>query len=302
MALDKTCKLAWIVDTIRRARKITFEDLNGKWMENEDLSGGKPLLKRTFHKWKWDIMDTFGLIVECEKGADYAYYIENAEEFDNCSIENWLLNTYSVSNSLTQSMSIKDRVLLENVPSGQLYLDSILKAMQEDRFIYITYYNYWRGDVREHCLLPLCVKLFRQRWYVVGRVLDTGEDRIYSLDRFQTLHVSEQKGVYPKDFDAQDFFANCFGVIRGGDNAVENVTLKVSAAQANYLRALPMHASQKEVEQQEDYSIFELKVCPTFDFQQELFWNMDKLEVLAPQWLRDEMKATAKRIVEKYKE
>ena len=39
MALNQTNKLVWIVETIYRARKISFEELNLRWMNNVDLSG-----------------------------------------------------------------------------------------------------------------------------------------------------------------------------------------------------------------------------------------------------------------------
>ena len=169
MALNQTNKLVWIVNTIYKARKITFEELNRRWMDNVDLSGGEEMLKRTFHKWKWNIFDTFGLMIECEKTAPYRYYIENVDDMKSDGIENWLLSTYSVSNALIESKSIKDRIILEDVPSGREYLEPILEAMKINRFIHITYYNYWRDDLREHYLMPLCMKLFRQRWYMVGR-------------------------------------------------------------------------------------------------------------------------------------
>ena len=41
MALNQTNKLVWIVDTIYKAGKITFEELNRRWMNNVDLSGGE---------------------------------------------------------------------------------------------------------------------------------------------------------------------------------------------------------------------------------------------------------------------
>ena len=36
MALNQTNKLVWLVETIYRARKISFEELNRRWMDNED--------------------------------------------------------------------------------------------------------------------------------------------------------------------------------------------------------------------------------------------------------------------------
>ena len=75
------------------------------------------LLKRTFHKWKWkwkwNIFDTFGISIDCEKVAPYRYYIANVDDMKSDSIQNWLLNTLSVSNSLLENKSNKDRIILE---------------------------------------------------------------------------------------------------------------------------------------------------------------------------------------------
>lgn len=169
MALNQTNKLVWIVETIYLAHKISFEELNRRWMDNVDLSGGEEMLKRTFHKWKWNIFDTFGLSIECEKTAPYRYYIANENDMKSGSIGNWLLSTLSVSNFLLESKSIKNRIILEDVPSGREYLELIIDAMKKNRFIHITYFTYWKGSTHDHYVMPLCVKLFRQRWYMVGR-------------------------------------------------------------------------------------------------------------------------------------
>ena len=44
MALNQTNKLVWIVETIYRAHKISFEELNHRWMDNVDLNGGEEML------------------------------------------------------------------------------------------------------------------------------------------------------------------------------------------------------------------------------------------------------------------
>lgn len=302
MALNQTNKLVWIVETIYKAHKITFEDLNRKWMDNVDLSGGEEMLERTFHKWKWNIFDTFGLVIECEKAAPYRYYIENIDDMKRGSIENWLLSTYSVSNSLIESKSIKDRILLEDIPSGREYLEPIIDAMKKNRFIHITHYNYWREDTREHYLMPLCVKLFRQRWYLVGRTWPSGKDTLYSLDRIRDFRLSSHTFEFPEDFSPQEYFDGCFGIIPDKNCKVEDVLLKVNVGQANYMRDLPMMENQLEVERNDEYSIFKLRVRPTFDFQQELLWNREELEVLEPRWLRKEIAGAIKRMWNKYKE
>lgn len=302
MPLNQTNKLVWIANTIHSARKITFEELNSRWVEDDDISRGKPMLKRTFIKWKWAILDTFGLNIECEKTAPYRYYIDNDEDLRQGNIENWLLNTYSVSNSLSGSKSIKDRIILEDVPSGREYLDPIINAMKKNRFIHIVYYNYWRDDEKEHYLMPLCVKLFRQRWYMVGRKWPANEDLVFCLDRIRDFQLSSHSFEYPEDFKPKEFFDGCFGVITEKSCKIEDVVLKVSAGQANYLRDLPMMPgeAQQETERNEDYSIFKLRVRPSFDFQQELLWNRDEMEVLEPLWLRKEIAGIIKRMWNKY--
>lgn len=300
MALNQINKLVWIVETIYKARRISFEDLNHCWIENVELSGGEEMQKRTFHKWKWNIFDTFGLSIECEKSAPYRYYIENMDDMKRGSIENWLLSTYSVSNSLMESKSIKDRILLEDVPSGQEYLEPILEAMKKNRFIHITYYNYWREDTREHYVMPLCVKLFRQRWYMIGRKWPSGSDLVYCLDRIRDFRLSSHIFEYPTDFSPQEYFEGCIGVITGDGCDIQKVRLKVSSGQANYFRDLPLHESQEEMEQTEDYSIFEYQLRPTFDFQQEILRNSEDVEVIEPIWLRKEIAGKIKRMWNKY--
>lgn len=302
MPLNQTNKLSWIVETISRARFITFEDLNRKWVENEDMSHGEELHKRTFHKWRQSIRDTFGLEIECDNSGEYRYYIANLSDMKSGSIEQWLLNTYSISNSIESSKGIRDRIILEDNPSGLAYLDRIISAMKINKTIHIVYYNHWRGDERPHHLMPLCVKLFRQRWYLVGRSCDDGSIKIFSLDRIRELSQDETSFDYPEDFVPEQYFANAFGVIVDERVGVERVRLKVDAHQANYLRTLPIHGgNQREVERNNEYSIFELYIRPTFDFQQEILWNGETMEVLSPQWLRDQVADRIGKMNELYK-
>ena len=48
MAKNLLNKYVWLVDTIYKAKQITFEEINSRWLDN-DMSEGKPLALRTFH-------------------------------------------------------------------------------------------------------------------------------------------------------------------------------------------------------------------------------------------------------------
>ena len=106
----------------------------------------------------------------------------------------------------------------------------------------------------------------------------------------------------PKNWDANEYFAGSFGIIADQHVEPQTVKLKVSAGQANYIRDLKMHESQKEIEHNDEYSIFAYRLRPTFDFMQEILWNGEDMEVLEPLWLRKEMAGIIKHMWNKYKE
>ena len=296
-------KYVWVIETIYRRHKISYNDLNELWVNDKDISRGKDLPKRTFDNWRVVIGDMFGIDISNENSGRYRYYIENEEDINENGIRSWLYNAFSVSNALANSQSIKDRILLEYIPSGQEYLHPIISAMKENRVLNITYHSYWKDVESNFDVQPYCVKLFRQRWYMVAKstYYDEGP-RIYSLDRIRELNTKDETFVMPKDWNAEDYFNGCFGII--ADQSVEKqmVKLKATAIQAKYIRDLKIHESQKEIERNEEYSIFTFNIRPQFDFQQEILKNGEEVEVLEPQWLREEIAGKIKRMSDSYKE
>ena len=296
-------KYVWVIETIYRRGKISFKELNELWLR-DDISRGVDIPKRTFDNWRYAIWDMFGIDIVNENRGEYRYYIENEEDISKNGLRSWLYNTISVSNALVNSQSVKDRIVLEYVPSGQQYLQSIIEAMKENRVLNITYHSYWKDEENNFDVQPYCVKLFRQRWYMVGRstysyYYEKGP-RIYSLDRIKYLHTKDETFEMLKDWSAEEFFDGCFGIIADHRMEAQTVKIKVSSGQANYIRDLKIHESQNEEERNEEYSIFKYFIRPTFDFQQEILWNGEDMEVLEPEWLRKEIAGKIKRMCNKY--
>lgn len=296
-------KYVWLIETIYRAKKITFKEINERWKDNVEMSGGEKIPLRTFNNWRYAIQDMFGLFIENERCGSYRYYIDNEEDISNNGLRSWIYSTYCVGNALAGSQSIKSRILLEDVPSGQVYLHAIIDAMKDNRVLNITYKSFWSEKERTYNVQPLCIKLFRQRWYLVVRYDKPGYSPwVCALDRILLLEKTEETFTMPKDWDAEEYFDGFIGVLCYNDCNKETVKIKVSTSQANYLRSLKLHESQKEVERNEDYSIFTYFLRPTYDFIQELLWNGEEVEVLEPQWLRDETRGRIERMLDLYKE
>ena len=300
MARNMISKYVWIIETIYKSGRISFKELNERWLD-DDISEGVDIPKRTFNNWIIAIQETFGLFIENE---EYRYYIMNEEDISKNGLRTWLYNTISVSNALANCESIKDRILLEYVPSGQEYLMKILDALKENRILNMTYHSYWKEEESNFDVEPFCVKLFRQRWYLIARSTYTyyhrQGPRIYALDRIRNLSPTEETFEMPKDWNASDFFIGAFGVIADAQTKCEPIKLKVNASQANYIRDLKLHETQEEEERNEEYSIFSYYLRPTYDFQQELLWHGEDVVVLEPKWLREELAERLKCMYNKY--
>lgn len=303
MARNMISKYVWIIETIYKSKRISFKELNERWLD-DDISEGVDIPKRTFNNWIIAIQETFGLFIENEGKGEYRYYIMNEEDISKNGLRTWLYNTISVSNALANCESIKDRILLEYVPSGQEYLMKILDALKENRILNMTYHSYWKDEDNNFDVEPFCVKLFRQRWYLIARstyaYYHQKGPRIYAIDRIRSLSPTKETFEMPKDWNASDFFIGAFGVIADAQTKCEPIKLKVNASQANYIRDLKLHETQEEEERNEEYSIFTYYLRPTYDFQQELLWHGEDVVVLEPKWLREELAERLKCMYNKY--
>lgn len=247
----------------------------------------------------------FDINIECDRRAGYLYYIEHAEDMERGGVRTWLLNTFAVNHLIHESHHLKRRILFEEIPSGQRFLTQIIEAMRDSHTLEMSYQSFWNDAPHTFEVAPYCVKVFRQRWYVVACSTSDDRLRIYALDRIRELRTSEHLFVLPKDFDPQAYFADSFGIAVDENYKPEQIQVRVSGIQRQYIRTLPLHASQQETEITDDSSIFEFYLRPTLDFQQELLKhaaNTDsQIEVLQPQWLREEMKRIGLNLVEAHK-
>ena len=301
MAKNLLNKYVWLVETIYKAKKISFEEINRLWLDN-DMSEGDSLKIRTFHKWRQAIEEMFGLIIENENSGQYRYYIQNSEELKSGSMRSWLFNTLTVSNLMMDSVSIKDKILFEEIPDGEQYLPVILESLKKNLVLGMTYQSYSRDEAKTFEVEPYCLKAFKQRWYLVAHSPYLDKTMIYALDRVKWLGLTDKSFKYPKNFFPEEFFDDCFGIIADQKVKVETVKLKVSAGQANYLRSLTLHQTQKEIERTDEYSVFTVRLRPTFDFHQEVLSQGCDIEVLEPKWFRDEVAEISKHMWNKYRD
>ena len=286
-------RYVWFVTTIYNRGPITLEEIQRRFESH--FGRGEELSERQFHRYTDAVEELFDIEIKYSR-SQRGYVVADREGIDNMGMRKWLIQTFSVNNILHESQDLKNRILLENVPSGQQHLTTIVDAMRESVALSMTYHSFHREEPSTFEVEPYCVKLFEQRWYMLGM---SDKLRIYALDRIKALEPTERKFKLLKKFDAAKFFEDYYGIIIGDEDfEVEPVALKVDWWQSKYLRTLPLHHSQVEVERNEEYSIFEYRLCPSFDFQQKLLSMGDSVGLLAPMLLRTIIREKAEQTVE----
>lgn len=280
MAKNFFKRYIWLVDLINRRKYVSFKEINEAWMRSPLNETGDPLSERTFFNHKDAIAGMFG--IEILNDRSLGFYIGRSDVGSD-ETSDWMLHTLCLNNVLHENADMKDRILMEKVPSSERFLTDIISAMRDFRVISLCYQSFRHPEPFCFNVRPYCVKYFKQRWYLLGDS-DLGL-RIYSLDRFVDMEELEEHFEIPKGFDAEEYFGNYFGVIIGEEP--EDVKIRVVPDQVKYFRTLPLHGSQRETVQEDGSSVFSYHIAPTFDFVQEILSHGADVEVLEPAELRE---------------
>ena len=286
----------WLVNTILKADGITFAEINDKWLET-DMSEGVELARSTFARHKDAIEDIFGIYIDCDRQNGYKYYIGNEDVLHEESVQNWMLNTLTVNNIIGESLSLQDRILLQPVHTEDNYLKMVIEAMKKNVKISIDYKKYGDENPRPLIFEPYCIKLFKQRWYVLGHFhRDATNERpesdyfgVFSFDRILNMSLTDEKFQMDSNFNAQKYFDDCYGVLVNDATEVERLVIRAFGLERFYLRDLPLHKSQREIGQGENHADFEFFMRPTIDLSYHLLSCSDHIKVLEPKWLADEI-------------
>lgn len=293
-------KYIWLIDTIRRAGKISLEEISGRWERNKDLSDYKPLSRATFNRWKDAIFSQFGIIISCQRAGGYLYYIENPEDIDEDELKKWMLDSFAVSNLISENLSLKDRILVTQIPSARNHLATLLEAMKENRVVTITYCGFNKSQSHSFPVEPYCVKLFDNRWYVLAHNVRFDDCRIYGLDRIERLEVTDETFKLPEDFSASEYFSDYFGIVIDKDIRPQRIVIRAYDEHIPYMKSLPLHRSQRLLEENDGYADFELFLAPTYDFVMGLLHVGTMIEVMSPASLRKTMKEWVSEMYEMY--
>ena len=171
----------------------------------------------------------------------------------------------------------------------------LLHSIKNNLIINFSYHKYWEDQPSDRKVEPLALKEFKNRWYLIARDLHAdnlaGSIRTFGLDRIKALDITRTEFKNPKNFNIEDEFRYCFGIISPKDEEPQEVILSFDSIQGKYIKSMPLHESQQILVDNNDELQIKLLLYVTYDFEMELLSYGQYVKVLQPDSLINEMKS-----------
>ena len=290
----------WLLNTLLRYKKLSFKELQSKWKDSYLNDDDSELSLRTFHGHKDAIEELFPVKIECDVADGYRYYVVKTSPKEQDSMLEWILNSFNIADIVGDARSMHDRILLEEMPGGTEYLEDIINALKDNNELHLIYQSYKHPEPYDCHFQPYAMKVVRQRWYVLGFLIESKGVRTIALDRIQSLETTKKKFTVPKDFSAKDYFMNSVGIWVNEEDKPQKVVIRSSPVMADYLRSLPLHWSQKEINATDKYVDFEYHVCINHELVLSMLRMGKSVVIKEPTILKKIILSETKSIINNY--
>lgn len=245
---------------------------------------------RTFLRDKEDILSLYKKDIRYNISTK-KYFLE--EDVIPDDFGNRITDAYNTYLALNMADDVSEYVHLEKRrPQGMEQFADLLTALRDKLVIRFHYEKYYEQHFSERKAEPLALKEFESRWYLLAKDMNDNAIKSFALDRISNLELSKQKFKPEKGFDVNDYFRNCFGIIRPSDPAAQpaDILLSFKGDRGKYIKSLPLHESQRIVKDEDTELQIGLKLYITHDLIMELLSHGDEVQVLQPELLRTKMR------------
>src|SRR5690554_499177 len=287
-----------IIDILESGQHPSMEDIM-EYTERIGLKASKRTIERDFEA----IRNDFNIEIEYNK-IKRGYFINKEESL---SIDNFLrlLELVETAHIFQENLKESKETLsyidfeYEGIASGVEFLQDVLQAIRTHHIIQFNHKSYQTGKTQSYTVKPYLIKEYQGRWYVIGEVKDRSEFRTFGMDRIDTLEILTDTFTPKKNTNLKERFHDVVGLTYSVGK-LQKIILAVKNSQIPYLNSVPLHSSQRIIEEKENETFIELLFKPNYEFLQRIFMQMDTVRVIEPISLEKEIKARLERMKEMY--
>lgn len=182
---------------------------------------------------------------------------------------------------------------------GNEFLPTLFEAIKASRFVSFNYTSFISGKSKSRRVLPLMLKEYRNRWYLITYDDSKNDVITFALDRMSPPLIEEEFGIKPEDFDPYSYFRYAIGITSNKSEPV-NVVFKADNIAAKYLHSQPLHPNQEILKEGKNRTTFQMTVLISEELIRSLMSYGGEIEVLEPEILRTTISDRVKRMAENY--
>lgn len=197
-----------------------------------------------------------------------------------------LQDAFSIDKPANQVVSFEENPYLR----GLSYFTELFQAITNQQTLKVTYQSFNQSAGNNYDFHPWYLKQYNNRWFVLGATERYASISTLAIDRIQ--HLKPSAVIYRPNttIDFDEYFDDLIGVTMPPDSKVYTIRLHVAASLWPYVQSKPIHGSQKKKEEERDGVVIELRLMINYELTALLAAFMERVEVLEPKKLRDQVR------------
>jgi len=218
-----------------------------------------------------------------------------------------IVTAFSKLNSVVQP-PLRDQIQktmdwLERQPVDEGYLHTmatLAEAWATHRRVRITYRALDAEEATARDIDPYFIEpaAAGHSTYVIALCHRHHELRVFKVERITDIRMTTETYEVPDEFDANELLAPAMGIVVTED--IDTVRLRFTPELARLPEETIWHPSQSVVPQSDGSAIVTLRVANTFELLSFIMQWGEKVEVIEPDGLREDIIATAKAMLKVY--
>lgn len=253
--------------------------------------------KRTFQRDLDDIRSLYNIDIVYDFSRK-VYFIDLEEQPE---LNERILEAFDTFNALNITDRLSNYIHFEKRrPQGTENLYGLLHAIKNKVQISFSYKKFWEDEMSQRTAEPYALNEFKNRWYVLANDLKDNKVKSFALDRLTELEITRKKFQLPIDFDVNEHYKYCFGIISPNEHQPREIILSFDPFQGKYIKTLPLHASQVILKDNEEELLIKLTLFLTHDFLMEILSYGDNVKVIQPESLIEDLKTSYENALKLY--
>lgn len=277
------------------SKRTLYEDL--KYLQEEK---GAPIIKqwegqRVYYKYDDATYSVLNLPISEEEITRLKDAIKMLRE----------INDFSILEEVDLIVEKLEHTISTNVPDsrtmiqfekhtyaeGAEFIDDLFESIKGKSVLKIAYQPFGASEPQEWIVHPYLLKEYRNRWFIICRKEGTDQVSNLALDRIRKIKNSGIQFRENNLFDPETYYDNLIGVSFPAGEAVQEVVLRITGSQVNYIKTKPIHKTQELISEENANSIvIKLRLVINYELQAVLLSYTPDIEVLQPVSLRQQMR------------